>query len=199
MIINQRWIRESRRHAFMKRRSLKKGICPECGQPLQLTFLNCTGSCNTISIAFQNLPCLACSNSPHAKWYINSGFSELMNVLFDSGQLPIARSGFLTVGRLKCYHCRGKLPKGAGEPKEFSGKLSMEGIPTFSLSIKAPSVRCDHCGAIQLLSSPEVSSDIADATIKAFDSVNIKPPSVYDGNVGREKGGKKTGDPASNA
>jgi hypothetical protein len=164
---------------------LKNGLCPECGKPLQLTLIpSCKGFANNISIIFYDLPCLACSDTSHKKWYISSKFGEIMNVLFDSGQLPIARTGILTFNRLKCVRCKDKLPKVAGTVREFSGKLSIEGITPFSLSIHAPSIQCEHCGTEQIFSSQEISSNIADATINALESANIKQQFVYPGAAG---------------
>jgi len=168
------------RQYMMKSNYLKKGICPECMKPLQLIRIeSCTGSASNVSIWFESLPCLACSDATHSKWYASSEFSEIMNVLFEPEIFPIAQSSFLTFSRLKCFHCKEKLPKVSESVEKLTGKLSLKGIPTFALSIRAPSVRCGHCGTVQIFSSPEVSSDIADAMINAFKSVNICQQSVY--------------------
>jgi hypothetical protein len=163
------------------KKHIRKGICPTCLQPLRLMRIpSCEGTYKDVSVTFTDLPCLSCNNVNHKKWNPNKKFSELFtDVVFESGQLSIAKSGIFTLNKPKCFSCGEKLSRQSGSLDTISGKLSIDEIPAFSVSNTAPVVQCEHCSKHQIYSSSEVASNIVVAIVTAFKSENIEPQSVY--------------------
>ena len=162
---------------ILKKIKLRKSYkCTVCGNNLQPIFVSVlTGKYNDVIIEFVNLPIMSCLNSDHQNRFMYLDFgTELIDFIFYSSSLPIAKSGITTIQKLRCYMCNNIIDKPTVKIlKEVKGNIEINNLSTFKLKIKATICTCSSCNAEQIYADEKISDDICNAISDAFDSINL--------------------------
>ncbi len=151
--------------------------CTICHEELHSAiFPTITGRYKDILVTFTGFPCLECSNLAHPRRYPSKNFSEqLRDHFFEGENVPIARLGFFTFNKTKCFKCRKPLQPSSGKIQKLKATIHISGQPDFQAEFTGPTITCASCGSTQLQQHGSLSSDLADTVIEAFKQMNLEP------------------------
>ena len=151
--------------------------CLTCKQFLSHTTIRSAhGVDGTYSVTFLNLPCLACPNG-HERYYPIRHFEELLAEYFaENNHIAVNCRGDEDLE--ECPDCGRFVDESTVTPKEFRFEVELKDLEPFQVELKAPALNCS-CGITFSSQRDEQSqSSLGTAVRKAFDSLNLGPPSL---------------------
>lgn len=156
-------------------RRRRRGECVECGTVLDVHAVpECHGRSGTASVGLRNLPVLACPTASHPKRFVDPDFgATLIDQLFWHSSVPVSRTGF--GGKQSCHQCGAHLDGPTLSYLEVTGEITVADCSPIAMRVSAAGATCMACGHPQIYASDEVSNDISDALIKAFEMISLRP------------------------
>lgn len=153
----------------------RRGECVACGEKLSpQTIPECGSYFQEVSITFVGLPCLGCTTPGHPRRFANMEFGErLIDAIFETGEFPAGKRRPL--GGLSCRNCGALMKTPRRQGGSVSQEFSFPGLPTFSVTVSGPMIRCSDCGMEQIFADRETGHRIGEAMTNAFRQANLNP------------------------
>lgn len=160
---------------FKRRRKEEPPLCPTCGREQKLDTVSLLrGSRGQIELFFSHIPTLTCGQTGHPRRFAGKDFgARLIDAVFWKKDIPLARQGVWS--KIKCIQCGKGIGKEPTYRGEVGGLLKIQDLTPFGIRISGPLVSCPRCGSEQLAATMEVSADISNGFIEAFNRIDMGP------------------------
>lgn len=150
--------------------------CLMCKQPLLRSIISgVRGADGPYSITFLNLPVLACP-AGHERYFPIRHFEYLLAEFFSQNNL-VAMNNRGDEDLLECPECGRFIDESIVTSEEFRFEVKLKDLEPFRVELCSPALKCHDCEISFSCPRDEKShSSLGAAIRKAFDSLNLGPP-----------------------